>query len=216
MHPTEDQTSPCPWLYDPTDTQFDHKFDWALFGNVLGSNGSVVPIFKEQIERGGPITITDERMTRFFMTIPEASQLVLQAGSMGDGGEIFVLDMGDQVKIVDLARKMIQLAGLPESAIRIEFMGARPGEKLYEELYFEEEEMLSTDHQKIFAAKHRTLEYNDVQHCISTLEEACHDTQESIRTLLNEYIPEYARQGLEESVATLLPKPQSTIDTRTL
>ena len=170
------------------------KFVVVRFGNVLGSNGSVVPIFKEQIERGGPITITDERMTRFFMTIPEASQLVLQAGSMGNGGEIFVLDMGEQVKIVDLARKMIQLAGLPESAIRIEFMGARPGEKLYEELYFEEEEMLSTDHQKIFAAKHRTLKYNDVLGCISTLQDSSHGTGIAIRNLLKTFIPEYQCQ----------------------
>ena len=171
------------------------KFVAVRFGNVLGSNGSVVPIFKKQIERGGPITITDERMTRFFMTIPEASQLVLQAGSMGEGGEIFVLDMGKQVKIVDLAKKMIELAGLPESAIEIQFMGARPGEKLYEELYFEEEAMIPTDHQKIYAATHRVLDYNDVLQCVATLESASTEGEASIRRLLKDYIPEYDCSG---------------------
>ncbi|MGI9495960.1 MAG: UDP-N-acetylglucosamine 4,6-dehydratase family protein, partial [Mariniblastus sp.] len=171
------------------------KFVAVRFGNVLGSNGSVVPIFKKQIERGGPVTITDERMTRFFMTIPEASQLVLQAGSMGEGGEIFVLDMGKQVKIVDLAKKMIELAGLPESAIEIQFMGARPGEKLYEELYFEEEEMIPTDHQKIFAANHRVLDYNDVLLCVAALESASSEEEGSIRRLLKDYIPEYDCSG---------------------
>jgi FlaA1/EpsC-like NDP-sugar epimerase len=171
------------------------KFVAVRFGNVLGSNGSVVPIFKKQIERGGPITITDERMTRFFMTIPEASQLVLQAGSMGEGGEIFVLDMGKQIKIVDLAKKMIELAGLPESAIEIQFMGARPGEKLYEELYFEEEAMIPTDHQKIYAATHRVLDYNDVLQCVATLESASTEGEASIRRLLKDYIPEYDCSG---------------------
>lgn len=187
----------------------------ARFGNVLGSSGSVVPIFKDQIERGGPITITDERMTRFFMTIPEASQLVLQAGSMGSGGEIFVLDMGEQVKIVDLAKKMIRLAGLPDSAIEIQFKGAGPGEKLYEELYFEEEEMIPTDHEKIFAATHRVLEYNEVLECTSALEDACNGSGADIRDILKAYIPEYACLPSDSKTLEPQEKCQSEIDAHT-
>jgi FlaA1/EpsC-like NDP-sugar epimerase len=161
------------------------------FGNVLGSAGSVVPIFKEQISRGGPITITDPEMTRYFMTIPEASQLVIQSGCMGNGGEIFVLDMGEPVKIVELARKMIHLAGLPESAIQIRFTGARPGEKLFEELYFDEETMISTPHEKVFAARHRTLNYDQVSRTIETLMNGIHDSPEAIRKQLQLAVPEY-------------------------
>ncbi len=171
------------------------RFIAVRFGNVLGSNGSVVPIFKEQIARGGPITITDPRMTRFFMTIPEATQLILQAGSMGLGGEIFVLDMGEQVRIVDLAEKMIELAGLPSSSIEIRFVGARPGEKLYEELYFDEEESIKTSHQKIFAARHRTLDYDEVVDCVNHLSQFQSAPADEVRWLLKHYIPEYQHNG---------------------
>lgn len=167
------------------------RFIAVRFGNVLGSAGSVVPIFKEQISRGGPITITDPEMTRYFMTIPEASQLVIQSGCMGSGGEIFVLDMGEPVKIVELARKMIRLAGLPESAIQIRFTGARPGEKLFEELYFDEETMIPTPHEKVFAAKHRTLNFDEVSRAIDVLMSGIHDPADSVRRRLQDAVPEY-------------------------
>ena len=125
------------------------------FGNVLGSNGSVIPLFREQIAAGGPVTVTDAEVTRFFMTIPEAVQLVLEAGAMGEGGEVFMFDMGERVRIWDLAMKMIQLAGkVPEVDIAVEITGLRPGEKLHEELLLQAEDLLPTHHPKIMRAAH--------------------------------------------------------------
>ena len=167
------------------------KFIVTRFGNVLGSNGSVVPIFTKQIQNGGPITITDLRMTRYFMTIPEASQLVLEAASMGEGGEIFVLDMGEPVKIVELAKDMIRLAGLPENAIEIKEIGLRPGEKLYEELYFESEERIETNQPKLFAAKHREFKLAEVQAQLDELLQLTSGPQEKIRERLQDFVPEY-------------------------
>lgn len=130
------------------------SFVAVRFGNVLGSRGSVVPIFKDQIQKGGPVTVTDPEMTRYFMTIPEAVQLVMQAGSMAGGGEVFILDMGQPVKIVDLARDLIRLFGLePDEDIKIEFTGIRPGEKLFEELLTTEEGTAATKHERIYVAK---------------------------------------------------------------
>ena len=132
------------------------KFITTRFGNVLGSNGSVIPRFKSQLEKGGPLTVTHPDITRFFMTIPEACQLVLEAGAMGNGGEIFVFDMGRAVKIADLAKKIISLAGLrPGEDIKIEYTGLRPGEKLYEEVLADSELTLPTYHPKIKIAKAR-------------------------------------------------------------
>ncbi|WP_161821423.1 nucleoside-diphosphate sugar epimerase/dehydratase [Sporotomaculum syntrophicum] len=130
------------------------RFAAVRFGNVLGSRGSVVPIFEQQIKKGGPVTVTDPEMKRYFMTIPEAVQLVIQAGSMAGGGEVFILDMGQPVKIVDLARDMIRLSGLePDKDIKIKFTGIRPGEKLFEELLTAEEGSSATKHKRIFVAK---------------------------------------------------------------
>jgi FlaA1/EpsC-like NDP-sugar epimerase len=140
------------------------KFITTRFGNVLGSNGSVIIRFKEQIEKGGPVTVTHPNITRFFMTIPEACQLVLEAGSMGKGGEIFVFDMGKPVAIVELAKKMIRLYGLvPGIDIDIKYTGLRPGEKLYEELLMDSENTLPTYHEKIMIAKIRHNELPEMQ-----------------------------------------------------
>lgn len=146
------------------------KFITTRFGNVLGSNGSVIPRFKEQIEKGGPVTVTHPEITRFFMTIPEACRLVLEAGCMGNGGEIFVFDMGKSVKIVELAKKMIRLAGLvPNQDILISFSGLRPGEKLYEELLNDSENTLPTHHEKIMIGKVREYAFEKIERQIAEL-----------------------------------------------
>ena len=137
------------------------KFAAVRFGNVLGSRGSVIPVFKEQIEKGGPVTVTDFRMIRYFMTIPEASRLVIQAGVLANGGEIFILDMGEPVKIVDLAKKMIKLSGYTEGDIPIVETGIRPGEKLYEELLADESLLDSQAYEKIFVGKATTYKLED-------------------------------------------------------
>jgi len=146
------------------------KFITTRFGNVLGSNGSVVPLFRKQIEQGGPITVTDRRITRYFMTIPEACSLVLEAGSIGEGGDIFVFDMGEKVKIWDLAEKMRKLAHRPE--VEIIETGLRPGEKLYEEVLANEENTIKTDNEKIMHAIVRKYEAADVDTMFIKLHEA--------------------------------------------
>ena len=147
------------------------KFSAVRFGNVLGSRGSVIPVFREQIAKGGPITITDFRMTRYFMTIPEASRLVIQSGALASGGEIFVLDMGEQVKIVDLAKNMIQLSGYTENEIKIVESGIRPGEKLYEELLLDEERNDQQVFDKIFVGNIKGAKLDEVMNFVESLPE---------------------------------------------
>ena len=152
----------------------DTRFIIVRFGNVLGSSGSVIPQFKDQISKGGPLTVTHPDMTRYFMSVQEASQLVMQAGLMGKGGEIFVLDMGDSIKIVDLARNMIRLSGFDEEDIGIKYTGIRPGEKLFEEVLLNFEKTVSTSHKKLRVASSvkPDINYNK-------------DLMEWIKTLLN-------------------------------
>lgn len=168
------------------------KFITTRFGNVLGSNGSVIPLFQRQIEAGGPVTVTDERITRFFMTIPEACQLVLEAGAMGDGGEIYVFDMGESVKIIDLAKKMIRLSGLELGKdIEIKITGLRPGEKLYEELLAKDENTLPTHHHKILKAKVR-VEDPHQKDAINELVELFHaQNNVDIVSKMKEIVPEF-------------------------
>lgn len=166
------------------DKQSGTVFTAVRFGNVLGSNGSVIPIFKKQIARGGPVTVTHPDIERYFMTIPEAAQLVIQAGAMSQGGEIFVLDMGKPVKIVELAKDLIRLSGFrPGIDIKIEFTGLRPGEKLYEELMLKEEKVDKTTHEKIFVCKSQSLSYNELIPWIKALEKSLNN-----ETALKEYI----------------------------
>ena len=173
------------------------KFIVVRFGNVLASNGSVVPIFQEQIQRGGPITVTHPGIERYFMTIPEASQLVLQAATMGDGGEIFVLDMGESIKIVDLARDLVALSGLEADDIEIVFTGLRPGEKLYEELYFSDEQQLPTGHSKVFCARHRPADLAALEGIFDELAHVVDESSDAVRGKLKELVPEYSTEPVE-------------------
>lgn len=174
------------------------KFVTVRFGNVLGSRGSVVPLFEKQIAAGGPVTVTHKEMTRFFMTIPEAVQLVLQAGSQAEGGEVFLFDMGKPVKINDMAEDLIRLHGLtPGRDIKIVYTGLRPGEKLYEELLTSEEGTTSTKHRKIFKARIQPLDEADLKQSLQTLKETT-DKQVILQTLKH-MIPTYKSKQLEST-----------------
>ncbi|MDP4276422.1 MAG: nucleoside-diphosphate sugar epimerase/dehydratase [Bacteroidota bacterium] len=169
------------------------SFVTTRFGNVLGSNGSVIPHFKDQIEHGGPVTVTHPDIIRYFMTIPEACRLVLEAASFGNSGEIYVFDMGQPVKIVDLARRMIELAGLvPERDIKIEFIGLRPGEKLYEELLSNKEETIPTSHEKIMVAKVREYDFAQVSEAILAMIDIAKkvEVMETVRAM-KRLVPEF-------------------------
>jgi FlaA1/EpsC-like NDP-sugar epimerase len=174
------------------------QFVTVRFGNVLGSAGSVVPVFREQIAAGGPVTVTHPEMKRYFMTIPEACQLVMQAGAMGRGGEIFVLDMGEPVKIVDLARDLIRLSGLdPDRDIEVRFSGIRPGEKLFEEIAVDEENVDKTKHPKIYVGRFRPHELEQVERSLVDLHRIVESGDlaalvQSLRQLVPEYrVPDH-------------------------
>ena len=183
------------------------------FGNVLGSNGSVIPLFQEQIAKGGPLTVTQSEMKRYFMTIPEASQLVLQAATMGLGGEIFVLDMGEPVKIVDLGRDLIVLSGLrPDEDVEIKFSGMRPGEKLFEELSVAEEHADKTRHPKIFVGKQRPAAWDALVRQFQILHQLTDGSNEAeLRSKLHEIVPEFAVAGGSEPKADPEGAPVATV-----
>ncbi|WP_283432110.1 nucleoside-diphosphate sugar epimerase/dehydratase [Neorhodopirellula lusitana] len=167
------------------------KFAVVRFGNVLGSAGSVIPLFQDQIRKGGPITITDERMTRYFMSIPEASQLVIQAAAQCRGGEIFVLDMGEPIRIVQLANDLVALSGLPKDSIEIVFTGIRPGEKLYEELYFDDETTIPTSHPKVRAAYASDFQESMIQSELNSLIDLADSSPAEVHASITRLIPSY-------------------------
>jgi FlaA1/EpsC-like NDP-sugar epimerase len=170
------------------------RFVLVRFGNVLGSSGSVIPKFQKQIEAGGPVTVTHPDITRFFMSIPEAAQLVLQAGLMGAGGEIFVLDMGEPVRISELAKLMIRLSGVDEERIRIEYTGLRPGEKLHEELLADNESTLPTPHPKLRIARARMVDPDLIKSCFAWMDSVETSGEDAIKNKLTQWVPEYRPQ----------------------
>ena len=179
----------------------DTKFITTRFGNVLGSNGSVIPLFKKQLENGGPLTVTHENVTRYFMTIPEACQLVIEASTMGNGGEIYVFDMGKSIKIIDLAKKMIQLAGLEiEKDVKIKITGLRPGEKMYEELLSNEENTILTHHPKIMIGKVNSKNHEIVKELVIKLISFIENQKnEEIVKQMKEIVPEFVSNNSEFS-----------------
>ncbi len=183
----------------------DTNYITVRFGNVLGSTGSVIPLFKKQIAAGGPITVTDPRIERYFMTIPEASQLIMETVVLGNGGEIFVLDMGNPVKIKYLAEQLIRLSGkTPDKDIKIEYIGLRPGEKLYEELFHEKELLEKTTHKKVFLSLHREVDWIWLNKLIEQMAVACDQyNTEALQTQLSQLVPEYTKTQTLPKVPTM-------------
>jgi FlaA1/EpsC-like NDP-sugar epimerase len=186
----------CEIIIQSLDKKSKTEYVAVRFGNVLGSNGSVIPLFKKQIAHGGPVTVTDPEITRFFMTIPEAAQLVIQAASMAKGGEIFVLDMGEPVKIADLAKDLIILSGFqPEVDIKIEYTGLRPGEKLYEELLMDEVALTSTNYKKIFVEKPMEYDIDFLESSIKEFKDVIQKSEKDIFDLMEEKVSTYNRKN---------------------
>jgi len=182
----------CEMIVQSIDKESKTEFAAVRFGNVLGSNGSVIPLFKRQISQGGPVTLTHEDIIRYFMSIPEATQLVLQAGAMAKGGEIFILDMGEPVKIIDLARDLIRLSGFePDVDIPIKITGLRPGEKLYEELLLDEEGISKTVHEKIFVGKPIFTDYEKILKHIDTLDEGIRTPNANLKHIMGRIVKTY-------------------------
>ena len=190
----------CEMIIQAMNNESETDFVAVRFGNVLGSNGSVIPLFKKQIANGGPVTVTHKNITRFFMLIPEAAQLVLQAGALAKGGEVFVLDMGKPVKIYDLACDLIRLSGLePNKDIKIEVTGLRPGEKLYEELLMSEEGLTDTTHNKIYIGKPTFTSYNKLKDKLEQLESLLEENDNDvIKNKMAEIVPTYKRPVQDE------------------
>jgi len=172
------------------------RFLAVRFGNVIGSSGSAIPIFQKQIAQGGPVTVTHPDMQRYFMSIPEAAQLILQAGAMGDGGEVFILDMGKPVRILDMAKELIRLHGLePDKDIEIKFVGLRPGEKLYEELITKGEGIVETSHEKIVVLRGTNGNPGELNILVRDLLSCAHNCDAlEIKSKLKEIVPEYNPQ----------------------
>ena len=184
-------------LIQSFDKKSKTEFAAVRFGNVLGSNGSIVPLFRKQILRGGPVTVTHPDIIRYFMTIPEAVALVLQAGALAGGGEIFVLDMGEQVKIVDLARNLIRLMGfVPDRDIKIEYIGLRPGEKLYEEFLMAEEGLQETSNKLIHIGRPIPMEEEAFAANLAKLRQAVEEEGE-IKEIVKSLVPTYRMDGQE-------------------
>lgn len=190
----------CEMIVQTFNSCYDTEFVAVRFGNVLGSNGSVIPLFKKQIEEGGPVTVTDPNIIRYFMTIPEAVSLVLQAGASAKGGEIFVLDMGEPVRILDLAENLIRLSGFePYVDIRIEFTGLRPGEKLFEEMLMSEEGLKRTQNQLIYIGKPIKINQSEFEETLAEMRRVMYDDNADVRSLVKRLVPTYTYEA-DESV----------------